>query len=142
MFKLTNSDIQVIQKLIERISPERLGFVQAFRGNVYDLSTHPYGCRVLQRRFEHLPEEQTRPLLDELHKYTTNLMQDQFGVSIHIVTIWQTIGPDYYFIRITLFSLSWRKGLCKIAFRLSPGFVARCCRWQDISSRLTSARRH
>ncbi|THH10202.1 hypothetical protein EW145_g1509 [Phellinidium pouzarii] len=69
----------VIQKLIERVSPDRLGFVQAFRGNVYELSTHPYGCRVLQRCFEHLTEEQTRPLLDELHKYTINLMQDQFG---------------------------------------------------------------
>lgn len=69
----------VIQKLIERVSPDRLEFVNAFRGNVYELSTHPYGCRVLQRCFEHLPEEQTRPLLDELHKYTTNLMQDQFG---------------------------------------------------------------
>ncbi|KAF8447946.1 armadillo-type protein [Boletus edulis BED1] len=69
----------VIQKLIERVSPDRLGFVQSFRGNVYDLSTHPYGCRVLQRCFEHLPEEQTRTLMDELHRYMINLMQDQFG---------------------------------------------------------------
>ncbi|KAG1715699.1 hypothetical protein ID866_1462 [Astraeus odoratus] len=69
----------VIQKLIERVSADRLGFVHAFRGNVYDLSTHPYGCRVLQRCFEHLPEDQTRPLMDELHKYMINLMQDQFG---------------------------------------------------------------
>ncbi|KAF8654193.1 hypothetical protein AX16_003722 [Volvariella volvacea WC 439] len=69
----------VIQKLIERVSPDRLAFVNAFRGNVYELSTHPYGCRVLQRCLEHLPDDQTRPLLDELHKYTINLMQDQFG---------------------------------------------------------------
>ncbi|TFK76423.1 ARM repeat-containing protein [Pluteus cervinus] len=69
----------VIQKLIERVSADRLGFVGSFRGNVYDLSTHPYGCRVLQRCLEHLPEEHTRPLLDELHRYTINLMQDQFG---------------------------------------------------------------
>lgn len=77
----TNLTFQVIQKLIERVSPDRLGFVASFRGSVYELSTHPYGCRVLQRCFEHLPEDQTRPLLDELHKYTINLMQDQFGVS-------------------------------------------------------------
>jgi pumilio RNA-binding family len=70
----------VIQKMVECVPPERLEFVHTFRGNVYELSTHPYGCRVLQRCFEHLPEEQTRPLLDELHKYTANLMQDQFGV--------------------------------------------------------------
>ncbi|KAI9065180.1 ARM repeat-containing protein [Trametes sanguinea] len=69
----------VIQKLIEHVSPERLGFAAAFRGSVYELSTHPYGCRVLQRCFEYMPEEQTRPLLDELHKYVPNLMVDQFG---------------------------------------------------------------
>ncbi|KAF8495613.1 armadillo-type protein [Gautieria morchelliformis] len=69
----------VIQKLIERVSPDRLGFVNSFRGSVYELSTHPYGCRVLQRCFEHLSDDQNRPLLEELHKYTINLMQDQFG---------------------------------------------------------------
>lgn len=74
---------QVIQKLIERVAPERLGFVTAFRGSVYELSTHPYGCRVLQRCLEYLPEDQTRPLLDELHKYAINLMQDQYGVCCH-----------------------------------------------------------
>jgi pumilio RNA-binding family len=72
--------IKVIQKLIERVSADRLGFVNSFRGNVYDLSTHPYGCRVLQRCLEHLPEERSRPLLDELHRHAINLMQDQFGV--------------------------------------------------------------
>ncbi|EJU05662.1 ARM repeat-containing protein [Dacryopinax primogenitus] len=69
----------VVQKLIERVSPDRLTFVEAFKGSVYDLSTHTYGCRVLQRCLEHLTEEQTRPLLDELHEHTANLMQDQFG---------------------------------------------------------------
>jgi pumilio RNA-binding family len=73
---------KVIQKLIVRVAPEQLGFVHLFRGNVYNLATHPYGCRVLQRCFERLPDEQTRPLLDELHKYAVNLMQDQFGVSV------------------------------------------------------------
>ncbi|KDQ07951.1 hypothetical protein BOTBODRAFT_59683 [Botryobasidium botryosum FD-172 SS1] len=69
----------VIQKLIERVAPERLAFIASFRGNVYELSTHPYGCQVLQRCFEHLEKDQTQPLLEELHKYITNLMQDQFG---------------------------------------------------------------
>ncbi|KAJ7219321.1 armadillo-type protein [Mycena pura] len=70
----------VIQKIIERVSPERLGFVSTFVGHVYDLASHPFGCRVLQQCLRHLPDAQTRPLLDELlHNYTTNLMQDQFG---------------------------------------------------------------
>ncbi|KAJ6630821.1 armadillo-type protein [Mycena sp. CBHHK59/15] len=70
----------VIQKVIERVSPERLGFVSTFIGHVFELASHPFGCRVLQRCLQHLPDVQTRPLLDELlHNYTTNLMQDQFG---------------------------------------------------------------
>jgi pumilio RNA-binding family len=71
---------KVIQKLIERVSSERLTFVSVFCGHVYDLSTHPYGCRVLQRCLEHLPMDTTQALMDELHKHTINLMQDQFGV--------------------------------------------------------------
>ncbi len=96
---------QVIQRLIERVSPERLEFVKSFRGNVYDLSTHPYGCRVLQRCFEHLPEEYTRPLLDEVHKCAIHLMQDQFGVRsdqnnvLRLLT--RILGPELcYSIRI------------------------------------------
>jgi pumilio RNA-binding family len=73
---------KVIQKLIERVSSERLTFVSVFCGHVYDLSTHPYGCRVLQRCLEHLPVDTTQALMDELHKHTINLMQDQFGVSL------------------------------------------------------------
>jgi pumilio RNA-binding family len=76
--------LKVIQKLIERVSPERLTFVNAFRGKLRDLSTHPYGCRVLQRCLEHLPADYTQVLMDELHKYTVNLMQDQFGVSVKL----------------------------------------------------------
>jgi pumilio RNA-binding family len=81
-FQLTCcSSFKVIQKLVECVSPDRLGFVHSFQGNVYDLASHPYGCRVLQRCLENLPDEYTRPLMEELHKYTINLMQNQFGVS-------------------------------------------------------------
>ncbi|KAL8283425.1 hypothetical protein RQP46_005835 [Phenoliferia psychrophenolica] len=46
---------------------------------VHALATHPYGCRVLQRIFENCPPSQTRVLLDELHRYTGTLIQDQYG---------------------------------------------------------------
>lgn len=62
------------------MAAERLTFVGSFKGYVYELATHPYGCRVLQRCFEHLHEDHIRPLMDELHKHVTQLMQDQFGV--------------------------------------------------------------
>lgn len=81
------TSLKVIQKIIERVPPDLLEFVTVFQGNVYDLATHPYGCRVLQRCFEYLHDSQTRPLIDELHKYTTQLMQDQFGVSVYRLAV-------------------------------------------------------
>lgn len=39
----------VIQKCIECVPPEKIDFIiSAFRGQVAALSTHPYGCRVIQ----------------------------------------------------------------------------------------------
>ncbi|KAJ1558499.1 mRNA binding protein puf3, partial [Nowakowskiella sp. JEL0078] len=77
----------VIQKAIERIPAEHCQFIiDAFHGQVYALATHPYGCRVIQRIFEHCTDDlsgnrgaNAKPLLDELHRYTLNLIQDQYG---------------------------------------------------------------
>lgn len=46
---------------------------------VFSLSTHPYGCRVIQRILEHCLPEQTSSILDELHQNTEQLIQDQYG---------------------------------------------------------------
>ena len=46
---------------------------------MYPLSTHPYGCRVIQRILEHCKPEQTAPILEELHQNTDQLLQDQYG---------------------------------------------------------------
>ena len=46
---------------------------------MYSLSTHPYGCRVIQRILEHCNPEQTGPILEELHSNTEQLLQDQYG---------------------------------------------------------------
>jgi len=69
----------VIQKAIERVTPEHIQFIiDAFHGQVYSLATHPYGCRVIQRIFENCTNEHDS-LLEELHHYTFNLIQDQYG---------------------------------------------------------------
>lgn len=50
----------MIQKAIERVPAQHIQFIiDAFRGQVYTLATHPYGCRVIQRMFEHCTEDQT-----------------------------------------------------------------------------------
>jgi len=69
----------VIQKLVQRLASDQLGFVQRFCGHVCLLATHPYGCRVLQRCLESLSELHTRSLLDELLEHCRQLMVDQYG---------------------------------------------------------------
>lgn len=43
------------------------------------MSTHPYGCRVIQRILEHCTKEQIVPILEELHQAIERLVQDQYG---------------------------------------------------------------
>lgn len=65
-----------MQKCIECVEPNALQFIiNAFAGQVYALSTHPYGCRVIQRILEHCTPEQTAPVLSELHAHTDQLIQ-------------------------------------------------------------------
>lgn len=70
----------VVQKCIECVDPSNLQFIiDAFKGQVYALSTHPYGCRVIQRILEHCTPAQTSSILGELHEHTERLVQDQYG---------------------------------------------------------------
>lgn len=71
----------VVQKCIETVQDSScLQFIiDAFRGQVLALSTHPYGCRVIQRILEHCKEEQTVGVLEEIHNNTEQLLQDQYG---------------------------------------------------------------
>jgi len=88
----------VIQKCIEQVnSSNNIDFIiKAFYGRVFDLSTHPYGCRVIQRMLEHCyPDlkELTEPVLDELMSYAEQLAKDQYGnyVLQHVL---QHSNPD------------------------------------------------
>uniref|UniRef100_A0A8C7TSV2 Pumilio homolog 1 n=1 Tax=Oncorhynchus mykiss TaxID=8022 RepID=A0A8C7TSV2_ONCMY len=66
----------VVQKCIECVQPHALHFIiDAFKGQVFALSTHPYGCRVIQRILEHCLPDQTLPILEELHQHTEQLVQ-------------------------------------------------------------------
>uniref|UniRef100_A0A672S0E4 Pumilio homolog 1 n=1 Tax=Sinocyclocheilus grahami TaxID=75366 RepID=A0A672S0E4_SINGR len=56
-----------------------LALAERIRGHVFALSTHPYGCRVIQRILEHCLPEQTLPILEEIHQHTEQLVQDQYG---------------------------------------------------------------
>ena len=80
----------VIQKCIEIVSKvakeaattdmseflsARIQFIiAAFQGKVKELSSHPYGCRVVQRILEHCSVGQKSVILEELRQCCTDLV--------------------------------------------------------------------
>jgi mRNA-binding protein PUF3 len=78
----------VVQKAIERVPTEHIQFViDAFRGQVHILATHPYGCRVIQRILEYCKPHDQAAVLEELHQCATMLITDQYGnyVTQHVI---------------------------------------------------------
>ncbi|KAL9270900.1 Pumilio homolog 6, chloroplastic-like protein [Drosera capensis] len=79
----------VVQKCIESIPIEKVDFIiYAFRGEVANLSMHPYGCRVIQRVLDRCANEaQSQFLVDEILESVCTLAQDQYGnyVTQHVL---------------------------------------------------------
>uniref|UniRef100_A0A2P2MFU7 Uncharacterized protein MANES_01G170300 n=1 Tax=Rhizophora mucronata TaxID=61149 RepID=A0A2P2MFU7_RHIMU len=71
----------VIQKCIECVPEENIQFiVSTFFDQVVTLSTHPYGCRVIQRILEHCKDPKTQSkVMDEILVAVSMLAQDQYG---------------------------------------------------------------
>ncbi|CAN5976629.1 unnamed protein product, partial [Sphagnum jensenii] len=71
----------VIQKCIECVPPDRIQcIISAFYNQVVVLSTHPYGCRVIQRVLEHCRVElKQQGIMEEILHSTCILAQDQYG---------------------------------------------------------------
>lgn len=77
-----------MQKAIERVPTEHIQFViEAFRGQVNILATHPYGCRVIQRILEYCKPHDQVAVLEELHQCASMLITDQYGnyVTQHVI---------------------------------------------------------
>ncbi|XP_028776236.1 pumilio homolog 1 isoform X5 [Neltuma alba] len=71
----------VIQKCIECVPEDAIHFiVSTFYDQVVTLSTHPYGCRVIQRVLEHCHDPKTQQIMmDEILQSVCLLAQDQYG---------------------------------------------------------------
>ncbi|KAF5446886.1 hypothetical protein F2P56_032482 [Juglans regia] len=71
----------VIQKCIECVPEDAINFiVSTFFDQVVTLSTHPYGCRVIQRVLEHCKDLNTQSkVMDEILGAVSMLAQDQYG---------------------------------------------------------------
>lgn len=70
----------VLQKCIEVMPPERLGFIfEELQGHVVTIAKHRYGCRVLERLIEHCPSKQTVGLIEEVLRAAPQLCRHTFG---------------------------------------------------------------
>nr|CAN61602.1 hypothetical protein VITISV_024967 [Vitis vinifera] len=71
----------VIQKCIECVPEDAIQFIiSTFFDQVVTLSTHPYGCRVIQRVLEHCRDPKTQSkVMDEILGSVSMLAQDQYG---------------------------------------------------------------
>lgn len=71
----------VVQKCIECVPEDAIHFiVSTFFDQVVNLSTHPYGCRVIQRVLEHCKDPKTQSkVMDEILGSVSMLAQDQYG---------------------------------------------------------------
>ncbi|KAM1819729.1 hypothetical protein ACFX15_001292 [Malus domestica] len=71
----------VVQKCIECVPEDAIQFVvSTFYDQVVTLSTHPYGCRVIQRVLEHCRDPKTQQIMmDEILQSVCILAQDQYG---------------------------------------------------------------
>ncbi|KAJ1389392.1 Pumilio RNA-binding repeat [Sesbania bispinosa] len=71
----------VIQKCIECVPEDAIHFiVSTFYDQIVTLSTHPYGCRVIQRVLEYCHDPKTQQIMmDEILQSVCMLAQDQYG---------------------------------------------------------------
>jgi hypothetical protein len=65
------------QRIIQSDPPKSVP--DAFLGHVQELAVHSFGCRVLQKAVEHLPDGHKQELLEELHGCARSLIEDAFG---------------------------------------------------------------
>ena len=124
----------VLQRILERVPADRIRSIpEACEGQIYALATHPYGCRVLQRILENLSE--VRPLIEELLKYTQNLMQDQYSnyVIQHLLERGTTADRSAIIshVRGQLVSLSRHKFASNVIDKV---ILCRCCNLSSLIS--------
>jgi len=70
------------------VPTEHIQFIiEAFKGQVHTLATHPYGCRVIQRMLEYCSEQDQASVLEELFACASMLITDQYGnyVTQHVI---------------------------------------------------------
>ena len=67
--------------------------MQDIKGSVVGLSTHPYGCRVVQRVLEHCTIEEIKDFIrNQILQSTTALTADQYGN--YVIQHMLEHGPD------------------------------------------------
>lgn len=71
----------VIQKIFEQssCSPRKSLIMQKFRGKIYELSLHMYGCRVIQKALEVIDLDDAKLIFNEVKHAIPKFIEDQNG---------------------------------------------------------------
>ncbi|KAJ1265961.1 hypothetical protein BS78_08G114100 [Paspalum vaginatum] len=71
----------IVQKCIEHVPQQHIQFIfKNMYGHVAELSTHLYGCRIIEKIFEHCDHPSVqRLILSEIMEQLPRLARDQFG---------------------------------------------------------------
>merc|ERR1711933_9556 len=76
----------VLQKSISMVGPSASQYVideiMSTRNGSIRASHHKYGCRVVQRLFEHCRRDQTDPLVDEILASAVEVSKSQYGMYV------------------------------------------------------------
>jgi hypothetical protein len=75
--------------LAEYLSGRIQFIIGTFQGKVKELSSHPYGCRVVQRILEHCSNAQKAAILEELRQCCTEVSH----IHIYIYTYIHQLNP-------------------------------------------------
>ncbi|KAI1350459.1 ARM repeat-containing protein [Xylaria sp. FL0043] len=79
----------VVQKIIQMHPQHCIPFImEAFKGQIEQLASHGYACRVIQRILEHGTPAERKRLMADIHTCAGRLLTDQYGnyVIQHIIS--------------------------------------------------------
>ena len=73
------ADETIEQEIAEFLNSRIHFIIDSFKGCIKELSSHPFGCRVIQRILEHCSNVHKTSVLEEIRPYYSELVQDCYG---------------------------------------------------------------
>jgi hypothetical protein len=113
---------------VEQVDSSKVQFIiDNFKGRVYEMSVHQFGCRVMQRMLEHCKEEQIRPILEEVFLRVLDLTKDQYGnyVISHVLEHGRSSDKEFVISKMN------RKVLSLSLHKFGSNVIEKCLKYGD-----------